>query len=273
MEIRIFDVARGFCAYVIADNRNTMLIDCGANAETGFSPANYLRSRGCTGIERFFVLNYDEDHLSGLPALRSTSDLIPIRVLHRNPSLSPAQLSSIKQETGPLGSGMKSLLAMLETYTAPVTSPPEFTNLEFEVFQNNYPTFKDTNNLSLVLFLHHCAISVVFTGDLEKAGWQELLRRGEFRDHLARVNVFVASHHGRESGYVKEVFDYCEPDVIIISDESKQYDTQEIDYNQHASGIPFNGSDVRRVLTTRKDGMMTFTTNSSGLGYLVATAR
>jgi beta-lactamase superfamily II metal-dependent hydrolase len=118
----------------------------------------------------------------------------------------------------------------------------------------NYPHVTDTNNLSLVLFLHCPGLSIVFPGDLEKPGWRNLLLRPDFQAHLARVNIFVASHHGRENGYLPEVFDYCHPQVIIISDESKQYETQETNYSNRASGIVWNATDTRKVLTTRKDG-------------------
>ncbi len=40
MEIRIFDVSHGFCALTVADNLNTMLIDCVRNGETSFQPAD-----------------------------------------------------------------------------------------------------------------------------------------------------------------------------------------------------------------------------------------
>jgi len=159
------------------------------------------------------------------------------------------------------------LLEMMETYTAPVISPPEYPNIEFEVFCNNSPDFTDTNNLSLVLFLHFPGLSVVFPGDLEKPGWRTLLQSQIFRGHLFRVNVFIASHHGRESGYVKEVFDVCHPDIVIISDESMQFDTQENCYGNHAKGITWNQSDIRRVLTTRKDGSITITNHVGNHGY------
>ncbi len=67
MEIRIFDVAHGFCAYVIADNNNVMLIDCGYNEGTGFRPSDYLVRDSCTGIKLLIVSNFDEDHVSDLP--------------------------------------------------------------------------------------------------------------------------------------------------------------------------------------------------------------
>jgi len=76
---------------------------------------------------------------------------------------------------------------------------------------------------------------------------------------LAKVKIFVASHHGRESGYCPEVFDLCAPEIVIISDEGIQYETQEHAYGDHAKGIRWNGTDIRRVLTTRKDGTLVIT--------------
>jgi beta-lactamase superfamily II metal-dependent hydrolase len=249
-----------------------MLIDCGHNDETGFYPADYLLNHGCSGIERFFPLNYDEDHLSGLPRLRELHNRIPIQILHRNPSLTPDQVRRIKRQGGPLGPGITALLTMLETYTSAVTNPPEYTGLELQTYHNSYPDFEDTNNLSLVLFLHYPGLSIVFPGDLEKAGWRKLLAKRDFKEHLARVNIFVASHHGRESGYTPEVFDVCTPDVVIISDEAMQYETQEHNYGEHARGIRWNNSEIRKVLTTRKDGMLTISTRG-GTGYFIQSSR
>lgn len=70
MEIRIFDVEHGFCGLVVGDNGNVMLADCGHNADTSFQPADFLGGNGIKTIDLFVPLNYDEDHLSGLPKLR-----------------------------------------------------------------------------------------------------------------------------------------------------------------------------------------------------------
>ena len=127
----------------------------------------------------------------------------------------------------------------------------------FETFQNNYPLFTDTNNLSLLNFLDIGSLSFVLPGDLERAGWIELLKNPRVCELLKRVNVFVASHHGRESGYCREVFDYCNPNFVIMSDCPVQYGTQKMAgvYGQHATGGQFNGQ-LRKVLTTRKDGSL-----------------
>lgn len=80
----------------------------------------------------------------------------------------------------------------------------------------------------------------------------------------------MASHHGRESGHAAEVFDYCSPQVVVISDEEIKYETQEHAYGQHATGITWNGTDTRKVLTTRHDGILTITKNLSGGDYVRA---
>jgi beta-lactamase superfamily II metal-dependent hydrolase len=75
--------------------------------------------------------------------------------------------------------------------------------------------------------------------------------------------VFVASHHGRESGYCKEVFDFCQPQVAIISDESIRYDTQEHCYDDHCSGIAW-GTGRKKVFTTRSNGMISISAGAQG---------
>ncbi len=254
MEIRIFDVEHGFCAYVIADNGNVILIDCGHNEQTGFRPSRYLLDNSCSGIEKLIISNYDEDHLSDLPNLKRH---LPIDILHRNPSISKEQLVRLKQVGGPLGAGLQALLDLIGAYTSDVTTPPDFAGIELKSFWNVYPHFQDTNNLSLITFLHYRDIHIIFPGDLEKLGWHALLQRQSFRDQLRSVNIFVASHHGRESGYCEDVFFYCKPEVILISDESIKYDTQIFDYSRHASGIQWGAVGKRYVLSTRNDGMIT----------------
>lgn len=268
MEINIFDVAHGFCAYIIADNHNVMLIDCGYNEQTGFRPSDYLSANGCRGIEWFIVSNYDEDHLNDLPWLKQR---LPIEIFWRNRSINVNELRGLKLLSGPILPGTETVLDMHADYVHNVPNPPEFPGIESGFFCNSYPEFQDTNNLSFVTFLHYRDIHIVFPGDLERTGWLTLLSQQAFREHLSRVNFFVASHHGRDSGYCAEVFDYCQPELVIISDEYIHYDTQEVDYRRHASGVSWGDHD-RYVLTTRNDGMITIS-QRPGEGAYVNTAR
>lgn len=273
MHIHILDVAHGFCAAVTTDDGRTFLVDCGDDKANGVSPANYLASIRCQAVDRLFITNYDEDHLSGLPELRRSNLRLPIQCLHRNRAVTADDLLRIKRCGGPLGAGTAELIQMIREYRwdeSPGILAARQTP-EIATFATPYPTFTDTNNLSLVVFLHAPGLSIIFPGDLERPGWEWLLRDTGFLRHLQRVNVFVASHHGRKNGYVRDVFDFCRPAIVIISDEPMQYDTQEHCYAQHASGILWNGSEIRRVLTTRCDGSLTISTLPTGTFYLRST--
>lgn len=267
MEIRIFDVSHGFCAYLIADNGNVMLFDCGHNERTGFRPSQYLPRSGCTGIEYLIIHNFDQDHVSDLPNLLN---VLPVQMLYRNRSISPEQLTALKLESGPITQAMQSAIDMHASYVYEVTAPPELPNIEFRCYYNSYPDFTDTNNLSLVAFVHYDGMGIVFPGDLEKRGWEALLQQDAFCNHLERVNIFVASHHGRQGGYCEEVFDYCTPDMVIISDKEITHETQKQNYAGHVSGVIWNGGPQKRyVLTTRSDGMVTIT-KGVGQGYYIS---
>ena len=253
MRFEILNVEHGFCAYAMGSDGGVLLFDCG-HGETN-RPSTCLPALGITDVRRFFVTNYDEDHISDLLAVRRN---LNIEVLTRNPSMTAAQIRSLK--TPPISSAMNELLSMVESFTGSATPQQlEPEGLQVRVFHNDHPTFTDTNNLSLLTFLDVGHVSFALGGDLERPGWLKLLEKPHVQGLLKLVNVFVASHHGRESGYCREVFDYCSPVFVVMSDGPIQHDTQLMasTYAEHASGGMFNtsaGQEFRKVITTRNDG-------------------
>ncbi len=253
MRFEILNVEHGFCAYAIGGDGGVLLFDCGHGSVN--RPSTYLPARGITNIRRFFVTNYDEDHISDLLAVRRS---LYIEVLTRNASMTGSDIRSLK--TPPISSAMNELLGMIDSFTS-VVGPQQLepAGLKVWLYYNDYPMFTDTNNLSLLTFLDVGHVSFVLGGDLERAGWLALLQNPHVRNLLGRVDVFVASHHGRESGYCPEVFDYCKPRLIVMSDGPIQHDTQLMagTYAQHAVGGILStpsGQENRKVVTTRKDG-------------------
>lgn len=253
MRFEILNVEHGFAAYAQGSDGSVFLFDCGYSSSC--RPSDFLSAQGINRIRRLFIANYDEDHIGDLPELRRR---MTIEILTRNPSLSAYQIRCLKEP--PITPAMETLLEMIETYTGAVTperlEPP---GLRIWTFNNDYPSFTDTNNLSLLTFLDVGNVSFVITGDLERAGWLSLLKNQQVCALLGRVSVFIASHHGRESGYCKEVFHHCRPDIVVMSDGPVEYDTQLMasNYAQHAKGQWFNGysgGEVRKVVTTRRDG-------------------
>ncbi len=249
MQIRIFDVEHGFCAIITSDAGQLTLIDCGHSVQR-FSPSLYFRLNGIREIDRLIISNYDEDHISDLPDVRRQ---VNIPALYRNNTITAAELRAVKAQGGQISHGMSSLLDMIGTYVYDVSWDPLGSGFEFQCFFNPYPVFEDTNNLSVVTFIHYRDINIVFPGDLEESGWQMLLLNPQFRAHLERTTLFVASHHGRRNGYCPEVFRHCHPELVILSDHNIRYETQEFDYGPVASGA-WVGNKMRWVLTTRRDG-------------------
>ena len=249
MQFVILNVEHGFAAYAFAEDDSVLVFDCGHSPT--IRPSRILRRLGVETIERLFISHYDEDHISDLPKLR---EHFTIKTLTRNKSLPLTVLQSMKT---PITRAMDEAIDMSECYNQPATALHP--GIETNLFYNHYPDFEDTNNLSLLIFVKIKEISIVLPGDLERPGWLSLLQNSSVRAHLTDVDYFVASHHGRENGYCKEVFDYCTPKAIIFSDASITYDTQQMAsvYRQHASGINVNGQH-RRVLTTRNDGTLTW---------------
>ena len=186
-----------------------------------------------------------------MPKLRKK---FKIEILTRNGSLNSTQLRDLKEP--PISSAMVTLLEMIDNFTGEVSRETlQSPGIQVRIFRNDYPLFKDTNNLSLLIFLSIGGTFFALPGDLEKPGWLELLKKPDVRKLLGRVEVFVASHHGRESGYCRKVFDYCRPRLVVMSDAGIKYNTQEManTYGQHASGDRFGGK-WRKVITTRNDG-------------------
>jgi beta-lactamase superfamily II metal-dependent hydrolase len=264
MIVNIYDVGHGGCAYVRDGITGAnMLLDCGYNETTGVHPVDeVLRLYGPLG--GLAIQNYDEDHMDGLPHLLATVGPRPARVLYGNPSLNALQILALKEP--PYGDGLLAALQLKRLYNVPLTNDGTAVGSECQISQywNPYPLFTNTNNLSLVTFVHGPGFSVLFTGDLERAGWLMLLRNPSFVRELAMVRILVASHHGRESGYCKEAFAHFAPDVVVISDDEIEFETQANCYAKHAKGISWNGGrETRFVLTTRCDGDIRI---SPGLG-------
>ncbi len=276
--LQVFDVEHGACALLTMPSQAgfmRMMIDCGHNASSGFAPGSHLRKLHASKLEQLVITNYDEDHVSGFPNLEASG--IEIQWLMRNPSVTAGDIRSLKSEDG-MGRGIDALVTALNRpkTAAQIIYPaaePVFPGVQHAAFWNVYRVsrFDDENNLSLVFFLNVHGVHFMFPGDMECAGFENLLAGNQdFRAWVAKTDVLMASHHGRENGICPDMFDRhgCKPTLVVISDDYKQYSTQETTayYASKASGITGFRSEQgrRRVLTTRSDGEILFQFRDGG---------
>lgn len=271
MVLRIWDVAHGACAMLThnQDGRDGRLAMIDSGCTEGWRPSSCIRhGMGCSTLDYLFITNADQDHMSDLQGLWDQN--IAITTLFRNPSYSGEEMRRLKRQGGPLSNDAQRYTSACETYNQPVTEPFDacMGGITAATFWNPYPTFTNTNDLSLVIFIKYAGVKILFPGDLEKPGWRALLQRADFRAELQHLDFLVASHHGRESGFCPEVFDYCNPDAVIISDKPIEHETQQMvpDYRAViARGVPVRTTNKRRhVLTTRRDGWIQITVFDNG---------
>ncbi|OXE36688.1 MAG: hypothetical protein CGW95_06145 [Phenylobacterium zucineum] len=258
MKLEIHDVDHGACVVITSPQGHRLMLDCGQSLSRPWFPSI---TYGGGVINTLLLMNLDEDHVEDLDDLwKSTS----IKALGSNPTVSAEALKAMKT------SGMRRGVTRAHNILSALG--PGFHGewldglggVQWQAFWNKYECdFTDTNNLSLVVFVKYGAFTALFGGDLETAGWNKLLMIPAFRARLPEVSLFMASHHGRESGKCEELFTLCAPQLIVFSDGQKEYESQETTgwYSRRAKGIPdwtqpagLLGQPRRRVMTTRSDG-------------------
>jgi beta-lactamase superfamily II metal-dependent hydrolase len=274
--LQIFDVEHGGCALLTiprADRSgcHRVMFDCGHNATTKWYPGEHLKRMGVDRLELLVVTNYDEDHVSGFRNLIEQG--IAINQILRNPAVSPATIRHLKTQDG-MGIGIETLvnvLTLIPEINVVGGQIPSLPHVNLEWFWNPYPFFEDENNLSLVTVLQAYGVKFMFCGDMEKPGFRNMLNTNErFRSVVSEIHVLMAAHHGRANGICEEMFDVwgCNPEVVVISDDYKQYNTQETTnyYGRRAKGVVgFRDSlSLRKVLTTRSDGELLFSFQDVG---------
>lgn len=265
MRIEIFDVGHGQCAVVTAPNGRRMMLDCGDrwSEQSFWTPSLHHFQQT---IDLLALMNLDEDHISDFDGM--TKDCTVPWILS-NPTIGPREFALLKKDG--MGSGAEAVAAWLARPKAPLMGvQPDFGPVQIRWYYGFFVpgTVNKTNDLSLAVVVQFGDFKIVFAGDLEVAGWRRLLNLPSFRQDLLGTTVFVASHHGRESGCCTELFDLFRPQLVIISDDERKFDSQDTGdwYRNRCTGAVFvtDASERRYVATTRKDGAMHIEVNTSG---------
>lgn len=280
LEMCVFNVGLGQCIFLRPAENNgeySTLIDCGSSP--GFSPADFIKQFlprnewGQPNLKSLVLTNYDEDHFSGVVDLKNK---VKIETISFAKNLSSDEIKNSKDIKT---TALTEMLALKDGYTGAVSiwNPP-YTKQSFSLNKNEIQETRedvllnrwDTNNLSQLVFIEYKGFVICIPGDLEQKGWRNMLeKRPDVKPLLQRTRLLMASHHGRDNGYYPDIFNYCSPECVIISDEPLQYGTQDRMAAQYAThlrgnGILFEGTN-RKVLTTRCDGHMLITIDDIGM--------
>lgn len=262
LEIRIWDVNHGCSTWIKLPNNENALLDCGNNSN--FSPFKHLKF--VWGIQDLKYLIISHPHLDHISDLINV-DIMPPKILIRNPSIPMTFLE--ENLNNEMYSGIfDKYLQIHKRYSGevPDSQNPKypFNNGGVEI-HNYYLTDQsdDLNDYSLVTFIKYGDFCFASGGDLTTNGWLRLINKYEndsvFSSLLKSITIFQASHHGRQEGFSSDLFKYCKPKLVLISDKEVQNTSVTPLFCEVTEGWLVTDEvtqlqATRHVLTTRKDG-------------------
>ena len=274
LKLIMWDVQHGSAAYIQTPNGKHIAIDLGAS--DAFSPLQYLWHSGVQQLDHVTITHPHMDHID---------DILNFDLLSPRTLLTPSLLSEDDIRGGnpepsqEVEAKLQKYLTIRSKYSDPVDQQDDVDlaqnngGVSISTFVPRQSSTGNLNNHSVVTLIEYSGVKILIPGDNESASWEELLSRDDFIAAIAGTHVFVASHHGRESGFHGPLFDHFHPIITLISD-GRSGDTSATSlYTNVTEGWSVrrrNGMNQdRKCVTTRNDGHIEVTiTPSSPIGLL-----
>jgi competence protein ComEC len=263
LEVTFWDVQHGSASYIKTPNGKHIVYDLGTGSyrqrNSHFSPLLYLKNRlGVTRLDEVIISHPHKDHIEDI----LNFDQLSPRVLRRPKHLLKNEITKdIRDEDKPI---FDKYFEINDRFNQPLTdgeNPSLSQNNGGAEIQGFHPTScsqVNLNNHSIVLSISYAKSKILMTGDNEGPSWEELLNNDQFKTAISGTDIFLAPHHGRDSGFYSDLFKYINPRLTIISD-GDVCDTSATDrYRNVTTGWKVHhrkgGSEERFCVTTRNDG-------------------
>lgn len=274
LKIIVHDVGHGHAIHVFTPNGHVIVIDLGCDED--FSPLEWLGGHTKT-IDSLVISHPHGDHIDEIQLIKSLG--FRVRQLWRPKWLQEADVRKANQKT---------YVEKLDTYFAMnsefshaissgelVGSPEVSGGVSVEKFASNTCGVSNINNHSGVVVVTYEGVKVVIPGDNEPPSWNVLLEQPAFVEATRGAHVYLASHHGRASGYLPDLFKVITPKLCLVSDGRVQETDVTSRYSGHAQGWDVQSRSLgqaktRKCVTTRTDGHVVIEVgrNSGANAYL-----
>ena len=276
LTVLVWNVDHGSAAYIETPNRKRIAIDLGANSD-GFSPLRHLKNSGINQLDKVIITHPHLDHIEDI----LNFDLLTPKVLQRPSHLTSDDIWAGNTKASPETTKILQKYNELNNkYTSPVDPQenPDLTNnnggVSIETFTPYSSATSNLNNHSIVSIVEYEGVKILIPGDNESPSWNELLAKPAFRKAITGTHILVAAHHGRESGYCSDLFNYFTPHIVLVSDGRVQDTSVTSRYTDKASGwtvLSRSGkpTEKRYCITTRNDGMIEVKVSRTTTGPLL----
>lgn len=239
MQLYFLSVGQGDAALIRLKNGQSMLIDTGTEIEGMQVIPTALQELGIRKIDLMIVSHFDQDHVGALSALmdgawiRAVASPLPTKKVGKDYDEERAYQASLEEQASDSGVDWQYLKA------------GDRIDMGFGQYMSCiYPAGEDVgggNDSSLVLLLNSYNLEVLFTGDTEKVGEQDLLRKNLLSD----VDILKVSHHGSKTSSHPDFLDAIQAEMALISVGKNNYG--------HPYPAVLQSLEERAVLTFRTD--------------------
>jgi hypothetical protein len=274
MKLIIFDVGNAFCSIISSPNGYGMMIDCGSNGDKDCPVALVQSNKEWLGLKNF-VKSTGESYPLGLLHITHPDDDHVRNAKKIKEELEPYLLQRTRFEEFPDGDKIH------DEYKEHIDkqyrgSNPEKIDWGFDenkTFQIPMDVLKADENLSkklrnnssIVRFISHNGTRILYTGDLETPAWEWLVKNNQSFVNTIKngVDIFIAPHHGHNSGFPQCLFNIVGNVKMIIHSKGSEASIEGTDvsnkYSENADGVTYkNLKDEElytgKVLTTRSNG-------------------
>lgn len=271
-----WDVQHGHSAYVRSPNGRHIVIDLGTGSygsKPEFSPLLHLRDN--YGIQRLDYVIITHPHVDHIDDILNFDSLNP-KVLQRPKHLDKKPiLDAATEKERPK---LVKYFEITERYNQTIPddspdnprNPANYGGLKIHTFTPRGCSQNNINNHSVVVFFEYAGIKALLPGDNEPPSWNELKKMAGFLDITKDLNVLLAPHHGRNSGFDNDTMTHFNPRITVVSDGQYCDSSATARYTEKSRGLMVckkDGTKQRRhCLTTRKDGpvFVSFGKNNGG---------
>lgn len=290
LQFYIWDVKRGDCILVKGPEEN-VLIDVGGNSE--FSPSKHIHNNHGTDIDSLIISHPDEDHIEDLPNF--VDEYSPNSIYWSRPVSSIPYIKHRKENRYPDKESYQEIAgAFLEHFDKDEyddedyqdsSSPIKSERNKGAVTYTSYRLSRDKlgltpaeeldddkgvnlNSLSYLTVVKYNGFKLVTMGDLEENAIETLIGYDEVANDLEGTDVLIAPHHGLDSSYTSELFNYFTPDIVAISDAGSADSSAQGKYYQQADGKTVarrnDSAETRYTVSTYNDGVIYLGVGESG---------
>jgi len=267
LEIVFWNVQHGHSTYIKTPNNRHIVVDLGTGTLSGdkiFSPLRHLRDISSVSCLDLVIITHPHgDHIDDISNFNLLSPKVLVRPKHIKSetllkSTNNAKEKELLAKYSEINDRYNRTIAKESPYY--IYNPDNWGGLKINCFSPKNSAESNINNHSIVTLFEFEKIKVLIPGDNESPSWNELKEDSDFIERTKDIDILLAPHHGRDSGFDSEIVKSFNPRLTVISDGPQQSTSNTNGYSNLSRGLDIYKSDGtmenRKCLTTRTDGII-----------------